>query len=142
MAYSGTELSVSPELSVRRGREAIEFYVAAFNARVLYQVGGTAGNPDVVAELAIGDTRFWVADEAPAYGNHSPESLGGCTVRLLLRVEDPEAVHSGALRRGAVELAPVQRSHGWLVGRIADPFGHHWEIGKPLGPWPPDGAAE
>ncbi len=131
------ELSISLELSVRRGRDAIEFYVAAFDARVIYKVGGTEENPEVVAELAIGDASFWVSDEAPDYGNHSPESLGGCTVRLLLRVEEPEAIQARAMRLGAIELAPVQKSHGWLIGRIADPFGHHWEIGKPLHPWPP-----
>jgi PhnB protein len=131
------QLTLSPELSVRGGRAAIDFYIAAFDARVLYKVGGTEQNPEVVAELAIGEASFWVSDEAPEYGNHSPESLGGCTVRLLLRVDEPELVHARAVRLGAVELAPVQQSHGWLIGRIADPFGHHWEIGKPLRPWPP-----
>jgi len=23
--------------------------------------------------------------------------------------------------------------YGWRVGRVVDPFGRHWEIGKPLG---------
>jgi PhnB protein len=23
---------------------------------------------------------------------------------------------------------------------VLDPFGHEWEIGRPLGPWPPHGA--
>jgi hypothetical protein len=23
------------------------------------------------------------------------------------------------------------------VGRVVDPFGHEWEIGRPLGDWPP-----
>jgi PhnB protein len=35
----------------------------------------------------------------------------------------------------------VREAHGWLFGRIEDPFGHHWEIGKPLGAWPPADAA-
>jgi PhnB protein len=133
------ELSVCPELAVRRGREAIKFYISAFGARVLHQVGGTDDNPEVVAELAIGGTSFWVSDESPAHGNHSPESLGGCSARLLLRVEDPEAIQAGAVALGAIEIAAVRNAHGWLVGRIADPFGHHWEIGKPLGSWPSAG---
>jgi PhnB protein len=112
-------------LSARRGRDAIEFHGAAFNARVLYKVGGTKESPEVVAELAIGRTTFWASDEAPAYGNHSPESLDDCTVRLLLRAEDPKAIHARALTLGAKQLAPVEQSHGWLVGRIFDPFGHH-----------------
>ena len=130
-------MGVSAELSVRRGREAIAFYVAAFGARVVYQVGGADDAPEVVAELAIGGTTFWVSDEAPDHGAHSPESLGGCTVRLLLRVEDPVAAQARAVAHGATEIDPVAASHGWLIGRIADPFGHAWEIGKPLIPWPP-----
>jgi PhnB protein len=130
-------LSISPQLSVRRGREAVDFYIAAFGATEVYRVGGVDAAPDVVAELSIGETSFWVSDEAPAHGNHSPESLGGASVRLLLRVEDPHAVQARALAHGAIELAPVAKAHGWLMGRIVDPFGHHWEIGKPLIPWPP-----
>lgn len=129
--------SISPELSVRGGRKAVDFYIAAFDAKQVYRVGGVDDASEVVAELAIGDTTFWVSDEAPAYGNYSPESLGGGSVRLLLRVDDPQAVHERAVALGATEIAPVKPSHGWLIGRIADPFGHHWEIGKPLIPWPP-----
>jgi PhnB protein len=130
-------VSVSPELSVRRGRQAVEFYRAAFGAEEVYRVGGTDEHEAVVSQLAVGDTSFWVADESPPHGNHSPESLGGSTVRLLLVVEDPEAVVERTVALGAKELAPVTEAHRWLLGRIEDPFGHHWEIGKPLVPWPP-----
>jgi len=63
----------------------------------------------------------------------SPESLGGCSVRMLLVVEDPAAVCAQAIRAGATEIAPVADDHCWRLGRIVDPFGHHWEIGGPLG---------
>ncbi len=36
------------------------------------------------------------------------------------------------MRAGATEIAPVSDGHGWRIGRIADPSGHHWEVGKPL----------
>ncbi|HEY5187895.1 MAG TPA: hypothetical protein VII87_02595 [Solirubrobacteraceae bacterium] len=62
--------AVTPQLSVRHGRAAVEFYTAAFGA-------------------------------------------------------------------GATEISPVTEEHRWLLGRIEDPFGHHWEIGRPLIPWPP-----
>jgi PhnB protein len=42
-----------------------------------------------------------------------------------------------AVAAGATEVRPPADEHGWRLGRIADPFGHHWEVGKPLGPWPP-----
>ncbi len=62
---------------MRRGREAIAFYQAAFAAVELYRVGGTDEHETVVAQLAVGDASFWVADESPENGNFSPESLGG-----------------------------------------------------------------
>jgi PhnB protein len=91
----------------------------------------------VVAQLSVGDATFWVADESPPHSNFSPESLGGGTVRMLLIVDDPEAAVKRAVSAGATEVYPVAEEHGWLLGRIADPFGHHWEIGKPLIAWPP-----
>ena len=131
------ETSISPELSVRRGREAVEFYKAAFGAIEVYRVGGTDEHEEVVSQLQVGDAFFWVSDESPPNGNFSPESLGGTTVRLLLVVDDPGAVVAQAVALGASELEPVGEEHRWLLGRIADPYGHHWEIGKPLVPWPP-----
>ena len=129
--------AVSPELSVRRGREAIEFYKAAFDAVEIYRVGGIEGHEEVVAQLSVGNASFWVSDESPPNKNFSPESLGGSTVRLLLVVDDPGSVVEQAVALGAVEVSPVNEEHGWLLGRIEDPYGHQWEIGKPLAEWPP-----
>jgi PhnB protein len=128
---------VSPQLSVRRGRDAVAFYEEAFGAVEVYRVGGTDEHPPVVSQLAVGETSFWVSDESPEHGHSSPETLGGTTLRVLLVVDDPEAVVARAVALGAVEIHPVESAHGWLLGRVQDPFGHHWEIGRPLGPWPP-----
>jgi PhnB protein len=38
---------------------------------------------------------------------------------------------------GASQVSAVGEEHGWQLGRIDDPFGHRWEIGHPLGQWPP-----
>jgi PhnB protein len=54
-------------------------------------------------------------------------------VRLLLIVDDVAAVHAQALAAGATEVYPPATGHGWLIGRIVDPAGHHWEIGRELG---------
>jgi PhnB protein len=134
-------IAISPELSVRRGREAVDFYTSAFGAVELHRVGGTDEHEDVVCQLGIGDASFWVSDESPEHKNFSPETLGGSSVRLLLVVGDPHGVVARAVSSGATEVVPVREAHGWLLGRIEDPFGHHWEIGKPLGAWPPADAA-
>jgi PhnB protein len=125
------------QLSVRRGREAVEFYKEAFGAVEVYRVGGTDQHEAVVSQLTVANASFWVADESPEHENFSPESVGGGTVRLLLMVDDPQAVVARAIAAGATEVYSVGEEHGWLLGRIKDPFGHHWEIGKPLHDWPP-----
>jgi PhnB protein len=130
-------MTVSAQLAVRRGREAVDFYKAAFGAVELHRVGGTDEDESVVAQLAVGDSSFWVADESPEHGAFSPATLGGGTVKLLLVVDDPQAVIDRAVGLGAREVHAAEAQHGWLLGHIEDPFGHRWEIGKPLVDWPP-----
>jgi PhnB protein len=125
-----TRTAIAPMLSVRNGAKAIEFYKAAFGARELFRVDAESGA--VVARLSVGGAEFWVADESPEHQNFSPESLGGGTVRMVMIVEDPDAAFARAVAAGATVVWPVANQYGWRLGRIADPFGHHWEIGKPL----------
>jgi len=123
-------VAIAPMLAVRRGAEAVEFYRAAFGAELLFRIDDDSGS--VVAQLSVGAARFWVADESPTNANFSPESLGGSTTRLIMVVEDPAAVVGGAIAAGAKEVWAVADQYGWRIGRVVDPFGHHWEIGKPL----------
>lgn len=117
-------------LSVRNGAKAIDFYRAAFSATELFRVDDPTGA--VVAHLSVGGADFWLADESPEHKNFSPASLGGSTVRIVLVVEDPHAVFAQAVAAGATAVCPVRDERAWRVGRIEDPFGHQWEIGKPL----------
>jgi PhnB protein len=119
---------ISPLLSVRNGASAIEFYKEALGAEVLFQIADENGN--VVARLAVDGAEFWVADESPKHFNFSPESLGGGSVRIVMIVEDPDSAFDRAIAAGAAVVWPVSNQHGWRIGRIVDPFGHHWEIGK------------
>lgn len=125
------QISISPMLSVRRGYKAIEFYKKAFGANELFRIGDETKG--VVAQMSVGGAEFWLADEAPSYQNFSPESLSGSTVRMVLVVPDPDAVFRRALDAGAQAVSAVEdKEYGWRVGRVVDPYGHHWEIGKPL----------
>ena len=121
---------IAPMLSVRNGVRAIEFYKAAFGAGELFRLDNESG--DVVARLSVGAAEFWLADESPEHLNFSPESLGGGSVRMLMIVEDPDAAFERAVAAGATAVWPVSNQYGWRLGRIVDPFGHHWEIGRPL----------
>lgn len=122
--------SITATLSVRGGARAVDFYKAAFDAVETYRVDGDDGA--VVARLSMAGAEFWVADESPEHLNFSPETLGGCSVRMLLIVVDPDAVCARAVAAGAKHVVPVDEAFGWRLGRIVDPFGHHWEVGKKL----------
>jgi PhnB protein len=120
-----------PTLSVRRGAAAVEFYKQAFNAEVLFCMADPDGA--VVAQLSIDGVEFLVADESPDHENYSPEALGGSTIRMGLVVADPDAMAAQAIAAGATEIYPVaDQDYGYRLGRIKDPFGHHWEICRPL----------
>ena len=122
--------SIEPMLSVRNGANAVEFYKAAFGAIVVYRVEDPGGA--VVARLSVDGAEFWVSDESPAHGNFSPETLGGGSARMILTVPDPDAMFAQAVAAGASAVFAVEEAHGWRLGRVVDPFGHHWEIGRPL----------
>ncbi len=127
MTSANFQNRITATLSVRNWQRAMDFYKAAFGAVQLYQVPGGG-----VGQLSVGDADFWVAEESPEQQNFSPESIGGCSVRMLLIVDDPAAVCQQAVAAGAKQVHAVQDAHNWRLGRIVDPFGHHWEIGKPL----------
>jgi PhnB protein len=123
--------SIAPMLSVRNGAKAVDFYKAAFEAGELFRIDDPGGA--VVARLSVGEAEFWVADESPEHQNFSPETLGGGSVRMVMIVDDPDAAFDRAVAAGATVVWPVSDQYGWRLGRVVDPFGHHWEIGKPLG---------
>ena len=128
--HPAAKTSIAPMISVRRGAQAVAFYQAAFGATVLFRVDAEDGA--VVAQLSAGGAEFWVADESPEHLNFSPETLGGGTVRMVMVVEDPDSAFDRAVTAGAKVVQAMEEQYGWRVGRVVDPFGHHWEIGKPL----------
>jgi len=128
--------SIQPELWVDEGRKAVAFYAAAFGATTLHLVGE---GDDIVAQLAVGEAVFWVATASPAMKRLDPLAVDGTTGRTLLVVDDPTALMQRAVAAGATETSPVAIEHGWQLGRMVDPFGQEWEIGKPIVPWPQGG---
>jgi PhnB protein len=121
-----------PFLAVRDVARAVEWYAEAFGA---VEVGERLEAQDgaVVAEIAIDGCRVGLATEAPGLGTPSPESAGSTTVRLSLSVADPDAVAARAVAAGGSLMFPVaDQPYGLRQGRVVDPFGHHWLIGRPL----------
>jgi PhnB protein len=128
-AAQPVEANLAPWLPVTDGPRAVAYYQAAFGAVERYRLEDDAGRV-VVARLAIGEADFWVQEDLD-----SGPGGGGGPIRMILTVADPDAVFRQAVAAGATEIAPVSDEHGWHVGRLADPFGYHWEVGRPL----PDG---
>ena len=120
--------SIAPWLSVRNSARAVEFYKSAFGAVETYRLEDPDGN--AVVKLSVDGAEFWVSDGAS--DNLSPETLGGGSVRMILTVTDPDALFAQALKAGATEVFPVGKEYGWRLGRLVDPFGLNWEIGRPL----------
>jgi PhnB protein len=127
--HATVHTTIAPWLSVRDGARAVDFYKSAFGATEVFRMD--AGD-SVVARLSVEGAEFWLSDESPEHGNFSPQSLDGSTVRIILTVADPDAVFARALAAGASQVFPVTEEHDWRLGRVVDPFGHHWEIGRPL----------
>jgi PhnB protein len=121
------ETNIAPWLSVRNAAEATDYYRAAFGAIALYRLEDDDGKL-AVAQLSVGGADFWIQEDP----HSSPESVGQGSVRMILTVNDPDSVFEQALIAGAIEVAPVSEGYGWRIGRVVDPFGHHWEIGKLL----------
>ncbi len=117
--------TIAPWLSVRGGAKAVDFYKSAFGAEEVFHIEDPDGN--VVARLSVDGAEFWVSDGSE---DTSPSAGSGTPVRMILTVADPDAVFGQAVQAGASAIQPVIEEHGWRVGRVADPFGLHWEIGR------------
>ena len=57
---------------------------------------------------------------------------GGVVAQLSVAGGESDAMFERAVAAGAKIVEPVAKQpYGWHVGRVVDPYGHHWEIGKP-----------
>jgi PhnB protein len=130
-----TEIAVM--LAVNDAQAAVEFYKKAFGAELYWTVGDSG---HMVAGLAIGGARFFLATESPEFGTKGPLAVGSTTVRIELFVDDPRVVQSKAVAAGATQRSEV-KEHKYpvvgpkpigrmLQGAVVDPFGHMWLIGK------------
>ena len=124
-------VELTPFLTVKDARAIVEFYKKAFGATELSRQSTPTGQ--FIIEMSIDGQRFYAVDENPPAFNVSPTTLGGTSVRLSLIVADPDVVADRAVAAGGKIVFPVgDQPYGMRQGRIADPAGHHWLIGKPL----------
>jgi len=81
------------------------------------------------AELKIGDSIFFLADEMPMSSVKSPAATGSTTVMINLFVPDCDALFKQATAAGAAALTPpADMFWGDRYSQVRDPFGHVWSL--------------
>jgi PhnB protein len=119
--------AIAPWFPVDDGDRALAYYQTAFGAVERYRLVDDAGHV-LVARLSVVEAAFWIQTDP---GATSTQNAG--PIRMILTVDDPDAVFRQALLAGAAEVTPIAEDHGWRSGRLVDPFGYQWEVAKPLG---------
>jgi PhnB protein len=117
-------------LAVRGAARALDFYAQAFGAQEILRVPGSDGKI-LHAQVRIGDSLFFLADEAPDIinGSRSPQTLSGTSCAMYVYVSDADAVFEQAVRAGGESVFPVADQHwGDREGLVRDPFGHLWAL--------------
>jgi len=113
--------NIQPWLTFEDCFKALEFYKQAFGAKETYHFEPADG--ECISRLSIEGAEFWIASG----GKVNRKINEG--VRFIVIVQNPENYCLKAIEAGATEIFGVREEHGWLTGKIADPFGHHWEFG-------------
>ena len=120
--------TATPYLIIKDAARAIEFYKKAFGATEIMRMAEPGGKV-THAEIKIGNSPIMLADEFPEMGALSPQTIGGSPVSIFLYVENVDALANQAIAAGAKVLMPVQDQFwGDRYGKLADPFGHLWDI--------------
>ena len=123
--------SVTPHLVLREAGKAIEFYKKAFGAVEVMRMPGPDGKSVMHAEIKIGDSHVYLADEFPGMYSAAPAKFGGTTVSIHLYVRNAEAAFSQAVAAGATVTMPLMDMFwGDRFGMVTDPFGHAWSIAQ------------
>jgi len=128
LTASKIKCSLAPWISVPVG--AVDFYKSAFDAKEVYRHDDHSGG--VVVRLSVNGAEFWLSQESSDLASPIPGPIGGGTIRMILTVPNPDEMFARALKAGATQIYSISEGHGWRIGRVADPFGLHWEIGHPL----------
>jgi PhnB protein len=120
--------SVTPYLSLRDAKAAIDFYARAFGAELVLKLDMPDGSI-AHAEIRIGDSILMMSEENAEWGNLSPHALGGSPVQLMIYVPDVDAAFARALAAGAEQIRPVEdQFYGDRTGVLKDPYGYQWTL--------------
>ncbi len=120
--------NITPSLSFNGTEEAMIWYKNVFGAKERTKING----PDrkvMHAEMTIGDSVIFLAEQNPQYGNKTPQSVNGNSISLHLYVEDVDNTIRKAVQNGAkLLMAPMDMFYGDRCGNIEDPYGYGWVV--------------
>jgi PhnB protein len=122
---------LTPYLCVSDSRAAIEWYVEALGAEVVYEPivmgDGRVGH----CELAVGGARWMMSDEFESAGVAPPDPSHGSAVSLHLTVDDCDVVAARVLAAGvSLDRGPEDSPPAGRVAVFRDPFGHRWFLNQ------------
>jgi uncharacterized glyoxalase superfamily protein PhnB len=121
--------TLTPSLTFKDARKAIDFYKRAFGATEKAVMPGPDGRGVMHAEIQIGDSMMMLGDESAMGACKSAESVGEATASFALYVPDADASFKKAVSAGAAIDKPVQDMFwGDRAGSVKDPFGYNWWI--------------
>ena len=124
--------NITPSLAFKNTEEAIAWYKNIFGAEERSRIAGP-DNKIMHAELMIGDSMIFMAEENPQYNNKTPKSVNGNSITLHLYLKDVDDTIKKAVQNGATLLmAPMDMFYGDRVGNIEDPYGYSWVLATHL----------
>jgi uncharacterized glyoxalase superfamily protein PhnB len=122
--------TITPYLTVRDGRAALDWYRTYFGAIVsnVMEMDGRIGH----SEVEFGGAVFYLADEFPEINVLAPPTIGsGHSHSMVVRVADVDGVVARAVSGGAT-AGEITEGHGTRNAWVVDPFGHRWNLGTPV----------
>jgi PhnB protein len=120
--------SLTPSLTLKDSKKAIEFYKKAFGATVLDLFPNPTGPGIMHATMKIGDSIIMMGDEMPGM-NQSAETMGSSPISLFVYVQDVDTAFKQAVAAGATVIYPVAEMFwGDRAGNLKDPFGYQWML--------------
>jgi PhnB protein len=130
--------TITPHLVVHGAAAAIDFYKKVFGATELMRSPGPGGKL-MHAELRIGDSNVFLADDFPEMGACAPAANGSSPVVLNVYAEDCDKIFNQAVAAGAkVQMPPADMFWGDRYCKFADPFGHNWAVATHIEDVAPD----
>jgi PhnB protein len=125
---------IVPHLVVRDAAQAVDFYIRAFGATVLFRSPSPSGVGEHI-HLRIWSSLVQVSTEEPRQRAEriegallaSPETLSASTCVFQIGVDDVDEAYKLAVDEGASPAwPPTDMFWGDRYGWVRDPFGHVW----------------